>query len=130
IGVDLKKDPAIIEAAYNDAQGITAEFNLNLLRHLNRELNADFKLDQFRHKADYEPVSGALRMWLLSLCQQTVSIAGQSFHFEAHEAICTEHSYKYSLDDFATLASDSGWARQQSWTDPAELFSVSLFNAS
>ncbi|MDX1497919.1 MAG: L-histidine N(alpha)-methyltransferase, partial [Salinisphaeraceae bacterium] len=117
IGVDLKKDPTIIEAAYNDSQGITAAFNLNLMQHLNRALGTDFDLNQFKHRADYEPRSGALRMWLVSQCVQSVTIGDRLFDFKKGEAICTEHSYKYALEDFAALASTAGWSRQQSWVD-------------
>ncbi len=125
IGVDLKKDPAILEAAYNDQKGITADFNLNLLKRLNRELQADFNLGQFRHHADYDEATGAIRMWLVSKEKQQVNINGsEHFDFETDEAICTEHSHKYSPDDFITLAAQAGWQTEQMWTDENRLFSL------
>lgn len=127
IGVDLKKDPAVIEAAYNDAQGITAAFNLNLLHRLNRQLGANFQVDQFLHHADYDPASGAVRMWLTSQQQQRVEIDSQSIDFAAGEAICTEHSHKYDPDGFTAMAADAGWEKTAQWTDAEQLFSVMLF---
>ncbi len=130
IGVDLKKDRRVIEAAYNDEQGITAEFNLNLLRRLNRELGADFDLNAFEHYADYDAHTGAVRMWLISKREQQIQINGSShFDFELDEAICTEHSYKYSIEDFTALASKAGWTSATSWTDAESKFSLHYLKA-
>jgi dimethylhistidine N-methyltransferase len=124
IGVDLKKDRAILEPAYDDAQGVTATFNLNLLARINRELGADFVLDRFRHLAFYNETHGRIEMHLVSLEEQTVHLAGHSFRLARDETICTEHSHKYSLADFAELASAAGLRVRAVWTDPAGLFSV------
>lgn len=129
IGVDLKKDRSILEAAYNDSQGVTAAFNLNLLEHINRELGADFDPDQFEHFADYNPTSGAIRMWLISKVAQRVAINQTTIDFEMDEAICTEHSYKYSCAEFTALAAQAGWQSRASWLDVDELFSVQYLSA-
>lgn len=127
IGVDLKKDRRVLEAAYNDSQGVTAEFNLNVLQRLNNELGADFNVDQFRHRAIYNDAIGAIEMHLVSKRRQTVSLAGEDIQFEAHEYITTEYSYKFALEDFDALAHLAGFQRQRVWTDPDQLFSVQLF---
>lgn len=124
IGVDLKKDKRVIEAAYNDRRGITAAFNMNLLRRINRELGADFDLDQFRHYAFYNEDRGRIEMHLRSLASQTVGLNGTEIAFGAGETIFTECSYKYSLDGFACLAAEAGFTVSRVWTDPAHLFSV------
>jgi dimethylhistidine N-methyltransferase len=124
IGVDLKKDPAILNAAYNDAQGVTAEFNLNVLRHLNRELGADFDVSAFRHQAGYAAAEGRIEMHLLSLKAQRVMLGGRPLDFRAGETIHTENSYKYAIDDFQALARSAGFAPRACWTDDASLFSV------
>jgi dimethylhistidine N-methyltransferase len=124
IGVDLKKDPRLLEAAYNDRKGVTAEFNLNLLARINRELGADFRLDQFQHQAIYDQHLGRIEMHLMSLRPQTVVIAGEAVSFGEGERIRTEYSYKYSLADFRRLAADGGFEVQQVWTDDGRLFSV------
>jgi uncharacterized SAM-dependent methyltransferase len=103
IGVDLKKDPAIPNA-HNDAQGVTAEFNLNVLRHLNRELGADFDLRAFRHAARYVAAAGRIEMHLVSLKAQRVTLAGRALEFRADETIHTENSYKYDIAEFQALA--------------------------
>ena len=126
VGVDLKKDPAILHAAYNDAQGVTARFNLNLLRRINCELGANFDLQQFRHLAFYDPVAGRIEMHLESLCPQTVMIAGRQFEFAAGERVHTENSYKYSIAEFRELARGSGFRAQQVWCDPLDHFAVHL----
>lgn len=124
IGVDLKKDVDLLHAAYNDAEGVTAEFNLNVLRRLNRELDATFDLDAFRHDAVWNDAEGCIEMFLVSTTEQTVDVDGVSIAFDAGERIHTEYSYKYTLDDFAALAARSGLAVEHVWTDPNDLFSV------
>jgi L-histidine Nalpha-methyltransferase len=124
IGVDLRKDPAVLERAYNDARGVTAAFNLNLLVRLNRELGADFAVDQFRHRAVYEPELGRIEMQLISRRPQTARIADRRFEFAADEVITTEYSHKYSLEQFAGLAAAAGLQVRQVWTDRQQLFSV------
>ena len=124
IGVDLKKDPAILHPAYNDALGVTAAFNLNILQRLNRDLGADFAVDQFRHYAFYNPVFSRIEMHLVSLCEQVVRLGRVSVRFDRGESIWTEASYKYNLDDFAGLARAAGWRVEQVWTDHHNLFSV------
>ena len=124
VGVDLKKDPAVLRAAYNDAQGITAEFNLNLLRRINRELGADFDVSAFRHHAFYNAEIGRIEMHLESLAAQRVTLAGRRIDFRRGETIHTENSYKYSVDEFRQLARSSGFEPQAVWTDPRQLFAV------
>ncbi len=124
IGVDLKKDEAILNAAYNDAKGITAQFNLNVLTHLNREHKANFDPLQFRHQAAYNADKGRIEMHLLSLCDQTVTIYGETFQFHKNETIHTENSYKYKPEEFISLAKKAGFNRAQSWTDDRSLFCV------
>src|SRR5258706_6787408 len=127
IGVDLKKAPALLDAAYNDAQGVTAAFNLNLLTRINRELGADFDLRAFRHLARYYPERGRVEMHLESMRDQQVSIAGQSFAFRARETIHTENSCKYSVDEFQDLGRAAGYEPVQCWVDEHNLFSVHYF---
>ncbi len=129
IGVDLKKDPGILNAAYNDAQGVTAAFNLNLLTRINRELDGDFDLDTFRHHAFYNPIPGRVEMHLISACDQDVTVDGHRFHFGVGEGIHTECSYKYSLDEFRVLAQAAGFRPVTAWCDPAGLFSVHYLQA-
>ncbi len=124
IGVDLKKSPAILEPAYDDAQGVTAAFNLNLLRRMNTELGTDFDLSGFAHRAFYNALAGRVEMHLMSLRPQTVHLAGREIAFEEEETILTECSYKYSLAEFADLAARAGFLVRRVWTDPAQLFSV------
>jgi L-histidine N-alpha-methyltransferase len=124
IGVDLKKDAAIIEAAYNDTAGVTAQFNLNVLRRLNRELGADFDLRRFRHRAVYDAAEGRIEMRLVSTEDQEVEIAGASIRFERGEHIVTEYSHKYSLEEFAALAEAAGFAPGRVWLDERALFSL------
>jgi dimethylhistidine N-methyltransferase len=124
IGVDLKKDGARLNAAYNDAQGITSEFNLNLLARINRELGADFELAAFRHHAFYNDALGRIEMHLVSLKEQQVAIRGRAFRFHAGESIHTENSYKYSVAEFQDLARGAGCAPERCWTDPDRLFAV------
>jgi L-histidine Nalpha-methyltransferase len=124
IGVDLKKDPLMLHRAYNDALGITAAFNMNILVRLNRELGADFALDRFRHYAFYNPVFARMEMHLVSLADQVVRVRGVDIHFERGESIWTEASYKYAPAEFAALAARAGWQVERVWTDDRGLFSV------
>jgi dimethylhistidine N-methyltransferase len=123
IGVDLKKSPAILEPAYNDRQGISAAFALNLLRRLNRELGADFNLANFGYRAFYNPL-GRIEMYLVSLCQQVVTVAAVPIVFGAGETLLTEYSYKYSIPEFQALAQRAGLEPQRVWTDTRGWFSV------
>jgi len=124
IGVDLKKDPQQLNAAYNDTQGITAAFNLNLLTRINRELKADFELEQFMHQAFYNEAYGRVEMHLVSEAPQHVRIDGHAFSFHEQESIHTENSYKYTIEQFHSLAALSGFVAQEVWTDAEQLFSV------
>lgn len=126
VGVDLKKDPAILHAAYNDAQGITADFNLNILTNINRELNANFDLNKFYHYAPYNPILERIEMHLISTCAQTVTVMGQDFCFREGEPIHTENSHKYSIADFLELTHAAGFTLKKTWMDPDQLFSVHL----
>ncbi len=127
IGADLKKDQHVLEAAYNDSAGVTAQFNLNLLDRINRELGADFDLDQWRHRAIYNSDAGRIEMHLISEIDQFVRLDEQKFHFRRSEKIITEFSYKYAPEEFAALASKAGFEFVQMWTDDARLFGVFYF---
>jgi len=124
LGVDLQKDPSIIEPAYNDASGVTAAFNLNVLRHINRELGADFDLDAFQHRAFYDTANGRIEMRLVSLRHQTVRVAGTDITFAKVEPITTEYSHKYSLEGFRETVERAGFSVERVWTDDQSLFSV------
>jgi dimethylhistidine N-methyltransferase len=124
IGVDLKKDAATLESAYNDDAGVTADFNLNLLVRLNREIGADFDLGQFTHRAIYSEEKGRIEMHLVSEKDQSVNIDGQLIEFLAGEHILTECSHKYELQEFADLAGEAGFNIRKVWTDPERMFSV------
>ncbi|HXS73448.1 MAG TPA: L-histidine N(alpha)-methyltransferase [Rhodanobacteraceae bacterium] len=124
VGVDLKKDPAILEAAYNDAAGVTAAFTLNLLARCNRELAADFDLGAFGHRARYNALAGRIETHLVSTREQGVRIGRETFRFEAQEAMLVEYSCKYSLDDFARLAARAGLRVVRAWTDAQQRFSL------
>lgn len=124
IGVDLKKEPAILHAAYNDAAGITAKFNLNILHHINRELGADFNLDGFTHDARWQPEKGSIEMHLVSTHKQTVRIDGHVFEFAQGESIHSEDSHKYTIEEFHALAAEAGWHANRHWTDADNLFSI------
>jgi dimethylhistidine N-methyltransferase len=124
VGIDLKKAPEVLHAAYNDAQGVTADFNLNLLYRINRELGADFDLAKFRHDAFYNAAMGRVEMHLISMSRQTVTVSGRPFQFTEGETIHTENSYKYSVDEFVELARRTGVASRGIWTDPERLFAV------
>ena len=125
IGFDLKKEPEKLHRAYNDATGVTAAFNLNLLERLNRELGADFDPVQFRHYAFYNPQAGRIEMHLVSLAEQTVTLAGQSFHFDLGESLHTENSYKYRRDEFGGIANSAGWKLTDEWEQNG--FAVQLY---
>ena len=124
IGVDLKKDVRTLLLAYNDAAGVTAAFNLNLLARINREIGPAFDLDAFRHEAIYNPRDGRIEMYLVSRKVQDVALLGRRFHFAEGESIHTENSYKYSLSQFRDLARSADWLPQRVWTDSDDLFSV------
>jgi len=124
VGVDLIKDEKLLNAAYNDGAGVTAKFNLNLLRRINRELGGTFKLGAFDHSAFFNRDRNRVEMHLVSRARQTVTVAGSSFGFRAGETIHTENSYKYSADSFAALARGAGWALLDCWTDADGNFAV------
>ena len=124
VGVDLRKDASVLHAAYNDAKGVTAQFNLNLLARINRELGGDFDLRRFEHYAFYEPGAGRIEMHLVATENQTVTIGAHRFAFERGESIHTEDSYKYSIGEFQALAAGAGFRAARVWTDPRGWFSV------
>lgn len=129
LGADLKKDPRVIDAAYNDSQGITAAFNLNLLTRINRELGADFQRDQFWHHAFYHPGPGRVEMHLVSRRDQEVCLGGNKISFAEGESIRTEYSHKYSLTNLHDLAAAAGFAVQRVWTDERHYFAVAYLTA-
>jgi dimethylhistidine N-methyltransferase len=129
IGVDLKKDRAVLERAYDDALGVTAAFNLNLLARINRELGGDFDLDRFRHKAIWNEAQGRIEMHLVSVAAQTVQVGGRDIDFRQGETIHTENSYKYGIDQFQQMAASAGWNARAAWTDGEDLFSLHLLQA-
>jgi len=124
IGVDLKKDAAILNAAYNDKKGFTAQFNLNLLTRINRELNANFDVDAFKHKAFFNEQESRIEMHLLSLKDQNVCIGDDTFSFKKDTSILTEYSHKYSIESFQKLTQKAGFKSVKTWTDDEKLFSV------
>jgi len=124
IGADLKKDERRLIAAYDDEGGVTAAFNLNLLKRANRELGADFDVSQFDHLAEYDADRGRVEMYLVSQAEQTVEVLGRRFHFDAGERVHTEHSHKYDIEGFRALARRGGWRPLHVWTDAERLFSV------
>jgi dimethylhistidine N-methyltransferase len=124
IGVDLKKDVDVMKAAYDDSEGVTAAFNINLLRRMNRELDATFDLDAFEHQVRWNEGRGCIESHLRSRTDQTVSVAGERFSFEEGETIHTEDSHKYTLDGFAELAGEAGFHIDAVWTDDRSYFSV------
>src|SRR5437899_11326666 len=130
IGADLQKDQNVIEAAYNDSADVTAEFNLNLLAHINREVGADFDLSQWRHRAIYNSEAGRIEMYLISTTDQTVHIGDREFRFRAGEKILTEHSYKHTPKGFIALARQAEFEFVTLWTDDARLFGVFYFSCS
>lgn len=127
IGVDLIKTVDVLNAAYNDAAGVTAQFNLNLLKRINRELAGTFKLDCFEHHAFYNRERRRIEMHLASLKRQKVKVAGETIEFRVGETIHTENSYKYSIALLAALARGAGWQPAGVWTDPRNYFSIQAF---
>jgi|SRR5579862_440529 len=127
IGADLIKDVDVLNAAYNDAAGVTAEFNFNLLKRINRELGGTFKLDTFEHHAFFNRERNRVEMHLASLKRQKVKVAGETFEFRAGETIHTENSYKYSVESLRALARGAGWLPVGLWTDGANYFSIQAF---
>jgi dimethylhistidine N-methyltransferase len=130
IGVDLEKNERLLYDAYNDAAGVTARFNLNVLVRINRELGGNFDLSAFMHRSVYNRDRHRIEMHLISKKSQTVRILGRNFSFRPGESIHTESSYKYSLERFTALASESGWKVRESWTDKDRMFSVHALVAS
>jgi dimethylhistidine N-methyltransferase len=128
IGVDTKKSESLLHAAYNDAAGVTAEFNLNLLHRMRRELNADLDPKVFKHKAFYNGDAGRIEMHLVSTRPQKLRVNGHCFDLEAGESIHTENSYKYTPDEFLSLAKGSGFSEVRHWVDDNGLFAVYLLS--
>jgi L-histidine Nalpha-methyltransferase len=124
VGVDVKKDANVLHAAYNDAKGVTAAFNLNLLARINRELRGDFDLKSFGHYAFYNAPLGRIEMHLVSLKKQAVRVAGHRYEFDVGESIHTENSYKYSVEEFRALAARAGFTAKKLWTDRKGLFAL------
>ncbi len=124
VGVDLKKSSTQLDAAYNDSQGVTAQFNLNLLTRINRELNADFDLAGFRHEAFYNEQLGRIEMHLVANTPQRIRIDDSSFDFQTGDSIHTENSYKYSVEEFQALAARAGMTSLRVWQDDNALFSI------
>ncbi len=129
VGVDLKKNKAVLDAAYDDAQGVTAKFNLNVLRRANAEIGGNFDLAKFCHRAFYAPSKGRIEMHLVSRGAQEVRVAGKTFRFADGETIHTENSYKYIVDEFKDAAKAQGFESAAVWADPEMLFSVHLLKA-
>ncbi len=127
IGVDLKKDAGVLEAAYNDRAGVTRDFNMNLLLRLRRELGADVEPDRFEHLAFYNDAEGRIEMHLVSSEQQTIRLDHTEVELEPGEMIHTENCYKFDLDQFREMAWAAGWQRRAYWTDEKQLFSVQYF---
>jgi len=127
LGFDLVKPAELLEAAYDDALGVTAEFNLNLLARINRELDGDFDLEQFEHRAIWAPEPARMEIYIRSRRAQGASVAGHRFRFAAGEDILTEYSHKYTRASIVALAEQAGFERSTIWTDPDQLFGVGLF---
>ncbi|MHC4416153.1 MAG: L-histidine N(alpha)-methyltransferase [Planctomycetota bacterium] len=127
IGIDLKKDVSVLEEAYNDQQGVTRAFNLNLLSRLRRELHADVCVDGFEHRAFYNEAEGRIEMHLVSKVRQSVRLNHTQVEFTPGETIHTENSYKYDLEQFRRMAAQAGWKRAAYWTDEDDLFSVQYY---
>ncbi len=126
VGVDLKKPVSILLPAYDDGKGVTAQFNLNLLTRINRELEGTFDLARFAHEAIYNEAAGRVEIYLRSLVEQIVRIRGRAFAFAEGERIHTENSHKYTVAEFQTLAGAAGWRPVKAWTDADNLFSLHL----
>ena len=129
IGIDLVKDRELLLRAYDDAAGVTAAFDLNMLTRINRELGADFNLQHFRHAAVWNASESRIEMHLTSLMPQSVNLAGETIDFEAGEPIVTEHCHKYTEESFAALATRAGWKARASWSDERGFFSVQYLEA-
>ena len=126
IGIDLVKSTDVLVPAYDDAAGVTAAFNLNLLARINSEINGDFNLDNFKHEARWNTEKSRIEMHLVSLAEQTVRIGDQTFLFQEGETIHTENSRKFTLEHFSALVEQSGWQLKQSWTDENAYFCLAL----
>jgi dimethylhistidine N-methyltransferase len=126
VGVDLKKPVSILLPAYDDGQGVTAAFTLNLLARINRELDGTFDVTRFAHEAIYNAEAGRVEIYLRSLAEQIVRVKGRSFAFAEGDRIHTENSHKYTVTEFQTLAAATGWRPVKAWTDEADLFSLHL----
>ena len=129
VGADLRKDPAVLLPAYNDAAGVTASFNRNLLVRLNREAGATFDPEHFEHRAVWNDAASRIEMHLVSTCEQDVRVGGRKIHFAAGETIHTENSYKHTPEAFEQLAAAGGWSCRQNWTDPHQWFALYLLHA-
>jgi L-histidine Nalpha-methyltransferase len=127
IGVDLKKEPAILNAAYNDSAGVMAAFSLNILERIKRELGRDLDISRFKHLAFYNATEGRIEVYICSLADQPVRIAGQLFQLTAGERIQTVYSYKYSIPEFRALAARAGYKAIGMWTDPDHSYGVHHF---
>ena len=126
IGVDTKKNEEILNAAYNDAAGITAKFNQNLIQRIKDELDVECDPNNFDHQAYYNPDAGRIEMYLVSNAEQTLKLNGHTFRFNEGESLHTENSYKYSTDEFIQLADKCGFKPVKFWTDPNKLFAIYL----
>ena len=126
IGIDLKKDPVILEAAYNDAAGVTRDFTLNMLVRINRELDADFDLSQFQHRARYNALAGRIETHIVSRADQVVHIGKQRFAFTRDEAMLVEYSCKYALEEFAAMAAKAGLRVVRTWSDTRQWFAMQM----
>jgi dimethylhistidine N-methyltransferase len=128
VGFDMQKDHAVLQAAYDDPQGVTAEFNLNVLARINRELDGNFDLTQWEHLAFYNPAASRIEMHLVSKRAQEVRVLGETHGFDAGEHIHTENSYKFSPEQIRTIAAESGFRIEKTWMDEQGWFSVVLFS--
>jgi dimethylhistidine N-methyltransferase len=129
VGVDLKKDPAVLRAAYNDAKGASAAFNTNILVRANSELGADFDLAAFRHSAEYDVGRGRMEIGIESLRAQTAHVGDAAFKFDAGEVIVTQYAYKFTVEEFAAAAAAAGFAPREVWTDADRMFSLHFLRA-
>ncbi len=128
IGVDLEKDADLLEAAYNDSKGITAAFNKNILIRFNRELNADFNIENFEHESVYNKALGRVEMHLISTTEQDIHIGDEEIHLKKGESIHTENSYKYEISKFKEMAKSAGFETAKVWTDDRNYFSILYLN--
>jgi len=129
LGADLRKDKTILEAAYNDAGGVTAAFNLNALNVVNDRLGADFDVGNFEHRAVYDEEAGRVEMRLISRTRQSVQVGDKRYDFEPDEYMITEYSHKYRMEDLDAMATEAGLSVDRVWTDPERLFSVQYLRA-